>query len=270
MLKTKKIGFIGGGAMGEALLRGIVNAKLVSAAQITVSDIAEDRLKYIAATYGVATTTDGLAVAGQSDVLLLAVKPQIIFKVLDSIAAAVGKTTTVISIAGGVAIADLEEKLPGVPVIRVMPNTPAAVGAGMSAVALGKLASATDGELAASLFASVGKVVTVGEEYIDAITGISGCGPAFVYVLIDALSDAGVLAGLTRQMSVTLAAQTMYGAAKMVLESGEHPAKLRDMVTSPGGSTIVGVHTMEQKGVRAAMIDAVLAAVKRSREMGKK
>lgn len=270
MLESKNIGFIGGGAMGEALLSGILSAKLVAASQITVSDIAKERLDYLAATYGVATSVDGRAVAGKSDVLILAVKPQIIFKVLDSIATAIAKTTTVISIAGGVTIGDLEDKLPGLPVVRVMPNTPAAVGAGMSAVALGKFAAAEDGELAAALFGSVGRVVAVNEEYLDAITGISGCGPAFFYVLIDAMSDAGVLAGLTRQMSVTLAAQTMFGAAKMVLDSGEHPAKLRDMVTSPGGSTIAGVHVLEQKGVRAAMIDAVVASTNRSREMGKK
>jgi len=160
--------------------------------------------------------------------------------------------------------------LPGVPIVRVMPNTAVAVGAGMSAIALGKYASIQAGELASAVFASVGRVVTVNEEAMDAVTGLSGSGPAFAYVLIDALSDAGVRVGFSRSMATTLAAQTLYGAAKMVLETGEHPAKLRDMVTSPGGTSIAGIHVLEQKGVRAALMDAVVAATNRSREMGQK
>lgn len=270
MLESKQIGFIGGGAMAEALIRGVLSAKLVTAAQITVSDVAQERLNFLSANYGVAITLDSREVASKAEILFLAVKPQIINEVLDNIAPVITNTCNLISIAAGITIATLQEKLSGVPVIRVMPNTAVAVGAGMSAIALGKHASAQSGELASAILASVGRVVTVKEDAMDAVTGLSGSGPAFAYVLIEALADAGVRVGLSRQSALTLAAQTLYGASKMVLETGEHPAKLRDMVTSPGGTSITGVHVLEQKGVRAALIDAVVAATNRSREMGQK
>ncbi|MDR3589367.1 MAG: pyrroline-5-carboxylate reductase [Negativicutes bacterium] len=270
MLESKRIGFIGGGAMGEALIRGMLKAGMVTAAQITISDVVPERLDYLAGALGVATTLDSAEVAGNSDVLFLTVKPQTIDDVLDTIAPVVAKNTTVISIAAGITITTLQGKLPGVPIVRVMPNTAVAVGAGMSAIALGRYASVKAGELASAVFASVGRVVTVNEEAMDAVTGLSGSGPAFAYVLIDALADAGVRVGFSRSMATVLAAQTLFGAAKMVLETGEHPAKLRDMVTSPGGTSIAGIHVMEQKGVRAALIDAVVAATNRSREMGQK
>lgn len=270
MLTDKKIGFIGGGAIAEALAKGVLKAGLVSPAQITISDVAEERLDYLYKTYSVATSLDSAEVAAQADVLFLTVKPQIIGEVLDIIAPVVAKTTIVISVAAGITITTLQNKLPGVPIVRVMPNTPVAVGAGMSAIALGKYASVKAGEVASAVFASVGRVVTVAEDAMDAVTGLSGSGPAFAYLLIDALSDAGVRVGFSRQMATTLAAQTLYGAAKMVLETGEHPAKLRDMVTSPGGTSIAGIHVLEQQGVRAALIDAVVAATNRSREMGQK
>ncbi|MBP2653062.1 MAG: proC [Firmicutes bacterium] len=270
MLNNKIIGIIGGGAMAEALIRGMLTAKLVAAERIVVSDVSEERLSFLANTFGVRTSLDSKAVSNQADVLFLAVKPQVISGVLDEIASSTKKTTVVVSIAAGITIAVLEAKLPGVPVIRVMPNTPVAVGAGMSAVALGSYATTAMGDLAATVFASVGRVVIVNESAMDAVTGLSGSGPSFAYVLIDALSDAGVRVGLPRQMALTLAAQTLLGAAKMVLETGEHPAKLRDMVTSPGGTSIAGVHVLEQRSVRAALIDAVVAAAERSREMGTK
>ncbi|MDR3564895.1 MAG: pyrroline-5-carboxylate reductase [Negativicutes bacterium] len=270
MLESKRIGFIGGGAMGEALIRGMLQAKLVNASQITINDVVQERLDYLAASLGVSTSLDSQEVAGNVDVLFLTIKPQTINDVLDNIAPVVDKKTTVISIVAGITIATLQGRLPGVPIVRVMPNTAVAVGAGMSAIALGKYASAQAGELASAVFASVGRVVTVNEDAMDAVTGLSGSGPAFVYLLIDALADAGVRVGFSRPMALTLAAQTLYGAAKMVLETGEHPAKLRDMVTSPGGTSIAGIHVLEQKGVRAALIDAVVAATNRSREMGQK
>jgi len=270
MFAGKRIGFIGGGAIAEALIRGVVNAGLLTAGQITVGDVAAERLAYLSEKYGVATSLDTAAVAAQADVLFLTVKPQVIAAALDTVAPAVARKTLVISVAAGVTLAALEERLPQVPVVRVMPNTPVAVGAGMSAIALGRHATARDGEAAMAIFSAVGRAVMVNEDAMDAVTGLSGSGPSFAYVLIDALADAGVRGGFPRQMAITLAAQTLYGAAKMVLETGEHPAKLRDMVTSPGGTSIAGVHVLEQKGVRAALMDAVVAATERSRAMGRK
>ncbi len=270
MLTGKKIGFVGGGAMAEALTRGVLQAGLVAADQVTIGDVATERLEYLAGTYGVKTTLDTAALTAKADVLFLTVKPQVIGSVLDFIAPAVRKTTLVISVAAGVTLATLEAKLPGVPVVRVMPNTAVAVGAGMSAIALGAHADAAAGDVAMAVFAAVGRAVKVNEDAMDAVTGLSGSGPAFAYVMIDALADAGVRVGFPRQLAITLAAQTLFGAAKMVLETGEHPARLRDMVTSPAGTTIAGVHVLEQKGVRAALMDAVVAATERSREMGQK
>ncbi|VBB06185.1 pyrroline-5-carboxylate reductase dimerisation [Lucifera butyrica] len=271
MLEHKQIGFIGGGAMAEALIKGMLKAGLVQPNQITVSDVVADRLSYLTNTYDISPCADAQQTAGKVDILFLTVKPQVINNVLDTIAPAVSKSTIVISIAAGVTIATLQNKLPaGIAIVRVMPNTPVAVGAGMSAISLGKYANPQTGELAAAIFASVGRVVTVEESVMDAVTGLSGSGPAYAFVLIDALTDAGVRVGFSRQNALLLAAQTLYGAAKMVLDTGEHPAKLRDMVTSPGGTAIAGVHMLEQKGVRAALIDAVVAATNRSREMGKR
>ncbi|MDF2569777.1 MAG: proC [Sporomusa sp.] len=270
MLTHKQIGFIGGGAMAEALIRGILNAGLVAPSQIVVSDVSTERLDYLRGAFTVSTTADSQEIAKQADILFLTVKPQVISSVIDSIAPVVAKTTVVVSVAAGVTIATFQSKMPGVPIIRVMPNTPVAVGEGMSAMALGKYATSAVSEPVSKVFASVGKVVTVNEDAMDAVTGLSGSGPAYAFVLIDALTDAGVKVGFSRQTAVLLAAQTLMGSAKMVLETGEHPAKLRDMVTSPGGTAITGVHVLEQNSVRAALIDAVVAATNRSREMGRR
>lgn len=269
MLTNKQIVFIGGGAIAEALIRGILQAKLVLPAQITVADISSERLAYLNRSFAVATALDSSQAARQADILFLTVKPQVIAGVMETIAPVVPTTATVVSVAAGVTLDTVQNKLPGIPVIRVMPNTPVAVGEGMSAMALGKYATPECSEPVAKVFAAVGQVITVSEEALDAVTGLSGSGPAYAFVLIDALADAGVRVGLTRQAAILLAAQTLLGAAKMVIETQEHPAKLRDMVTSPGGTTIAGVHVLEQRGVRAAMIDAVIAATNRSREMGK-
>ena len=270
MLTNKQICFIGGGAMAESIIRGILNAELVMPSQIMVNDISSERLAYLSSSFSIATTLDSQEIVKQADILFLTVKPQVISDVIDTIAPIVTKTTIVVSVAAGVPIAMLQSKMSGVPIIRVMPNTPVAVGEGMSAMALGKYATKVVSDPVAEVFASVGRVVTVSEESMDAVTGLSGSGPAYAFVVIDALADAGVRVGLSRQTSILLAAQTLLGAAKMVLETNEHPAKLRDMVTSPGGTAIAGVHALEQKGVRATIIDAVVAATKRSREMGKR
>jgi pyrroline-5-carboxylate reductase len=269
MLNNKKVGFIGAGAMTEAMLKGLLESGMLTSAQCILSDISEQRLHYLSSQYGVSVTHDNRALVNQADVLILAVKPQIIGKVLDEIAATVDRSTLVISIAAGICLSRLEEKLQGVRILRVMPNTPVAVGAGMAAISLGNLATEADGQLAMKLFESVGRAVIVAENLMDGVTGLSGSGPGYAFVIIDALADAGVRIGFNRQTSILLAAQTLMGAAKMVLETGEHPAKLRDMVTSPAGTTIAGIHILEQKGLRAALIDAVVEASKQSAEMNK-
>lgn len=270
MLQAKKIGFIGSGAMAEALIRGMLTAGLLTPVQITVSDISQDRLDYMKGKFGIQTTLHMEKVVEEANILFLTVKPQVIPTVLAGISSVVTPSTLVISIAAGITIQTLQEQMPNVPIIRVMPNTPVAVGEGMSVIALGEYAGEENGQLALTIFSAVGKAIQMPESSMDAVTGLSGSGPGYAFVLIDALADAGVMAGLSRRNSITMAAQTLLGAAKMVLETGEHPGKLRDMVTSPGGTTIAGIHVMEQRGVRAALIDAVQVATKRSQEMGKK
>ena len=269
MLSNKKVGFIGAGAMAEALVKGLFSTSKLNCAQCTLSDISAQRLSLLSDRYGVCTNQDNAVLARQSDVLIIAVKPQVISKVLAEISGEVSKNTLIVSIVAGVKLAQIEEKMPDAPVIRVMPNTPAAVGAGMAALSLGRFASPVHGQLVLSIFEAVGKAVIVGEELMDSVTGLSGSGPGYAFVIIDALADAGVRVGLNRQTAIMLAAQSMLGAAKMVLDTGEHPAILRDMVTSPAGTTIAGIHSLEKSGVRAALIDAVIEATKRSSEMGK-
>lgn len=269
MLKQKQVGFIGAGSMAEAMLKGFLETGLLASSQCILSDISEQRLQYFSDQYKVRVTQDNTALVKQSDILVLAIKPQIIGKILNEIAAAINQKTLVISIAAGVSLSRLEEKLPEIRVLRVMPNTAVAVGAGMSGISLGSLATSADGQLAVTLFESVGKAVIVGEDLMDGITGLSGSGPGYGFVIIDALADAGVRVGFNRQTAILLAAQSLLGAAKMVLETGEHPAKLRDMVTSPAGTTIAGIHVLEQKGLRAALSDAVMEASNRAAEMNK-
>lgn len=268
MFQNKKIGFVGGGAMAEAIIGGMLEAGLVSAEQICVYDVSEARLAVLKEAYG-ADSCDMDTLAAAADILFLAVKPQVIGKVLAELEGKVASDTLVISIAAGVTIERLQSHLPNVPIIRVMPNTPVFVNAGMAALAVGTYADETSASYAKAIFDAVGRAIIVPESLMDAVTGLSGSGPAYGFVMIDALADAGVRVGLGRQDAITLAAQTLYGAAKMVLETGEHPAVLRDRVTSPGGTTIAGVHIMEQRGVRGALIDAVIAATERSKEMGR-
>lgn len=269
MLQNKQIGFIGGGAMAEALIRGIIQSNLVQPDKITVSDVSGTRLEYLSNSLSVNVDTNNIAVAEKADILFLCIKPQVIHSVLETISSVISAPQVVVSIAAGICIETLEHYLPGVAIVRVMPNTPVSVGEGMAAISLGSKATAETGELISPIFSSSGRAIVVAETAMDAVTGLSGSGPGYAFVLIDALADAGVRVGLPRQSAITLAAQTLLGAAKMVLETGEHPAKLRDMVTSPGGTTIAGIHVLEQKGVRAAVIDAVIAATNRSIEMGK-
>jgi pyrroline-5-carboxylate reductase len=270
MALDNKIAFLGGGNMAEALIKGLIAAGTATPDQILVMDISSDRLEYLKKTYGIMPQKSNLDATRGADVVVLSVKPQVIESVLCEISSAIDENKLVISIAAGIVINKLEKALSGRPrIVRVMPNTPALVLAGATALAGGKNATSEDLALAQNIFNSVGRAVIVEEKLMDAVTGLSGSGPAYVFMIIDALSDAGVKAGLPRQLALELAAQTVYGAAKMVLETKEHPAKLRDMVTSPGGTTIEGLHALEKGKLRAVLMNAVEAATARSKELGK-
>ncbi|HEX7629320.1 MAG TPA: pyrroline-5-carboxylate reductase [Candidatus Methylomirabilis sp.] len=271
MANGKRLAFIGGGNMAEALLRGILAAKRLAPEQVIATDVRADRLAYLRDTYGIETSGSNAEAAAQADTVLLAVKPQVMTGALDDLRRVITERQLVISIAAGISTATIAEAfLRPVRVVRVMPNTPALVLEGMSALARGNLATPEDLALARGLFEAVGKVVVVDEALMDAVTGLSGSGPAYVFLVIEALSDAGVKAGLPRDVATALAAQTVRGAAKMVLETGKHPGELKDMVTSPGGTTIAGLHALEQGAVRAALINAVEAATRRSQELGRR
>ena len=268
-LSGRKIGFIGGGNMAGALLRGLLSSHATTADCVRASDTNEDRREELRAKYGIDATDDNAALAEWADVIVIAVKPQIVDRVLGAIAAGVREGDLVISIAAGVPIEAIEARMPaGTRVIRTMPNTAAIALAGATAIAPGAHASKADVEVAKSLFSAVGRSVVLDESLLDAVTGLSGSGPAYVMLMIEALADGGVKVGLGRDVALLLAAQTVYGAAKLQLETGEHPGRLKDMVTSPGGTAIAGLHTLEAGGLRRTLIDAVEAAAKRSAELG--
>jgi pyrroline-5-carboxylate reductase len=262
------LGVIGCGKMGTALVQGAVASGVVSAGDVIGTDVIAAARENFTNLTGAATTSDIAQVLEASDVILLCTKPQDIFAALRDFKPSTGKL--LISIAAGVKIADLEKSTPdAVRVIRTMPNTPALVGKGAAAYCLGCRCADGDETTVASLLEAVGLAVRVPEKLIDAVTGLSGSGPAYVYLIIEALADGGVMAGLSRVDALKLAAQTVSGAAEMVLRTGDHPAKLKDMVTSPGGTTIAGLSVLEGRNVRSALIDAVMAATARSAELGK-
>jgi pyrroline-5-carboxylate reductase len=268
-MKPKKLGFLGGGNMAAALVKGLVHAKVFPPEAILVSDVKEDRLALLRDAHGVKTTSDNHALVKEVDVIVLAVKPQVIDKVLEGIGNDVRADQLIVSIAAGVPVSAMEARLPkGTRVVRTMPNTPATVDAGATAIAPGTHATEADLEVARSLFSGVGRVVTLDESLLDAVTGLSGSGPAYVMLMIEALADGGVKVGLHRDTALLLAAQTVYGSAKLLLETGEHPGRLKDMVTSPGGTAIAGLHTLESGGLRRTLIDAVEAATNRAQELG--
>lgn len=270
MLTGKIIGFIGGGNMAEALMKGLM-AGGVPVVDLPVADPSEERRTYLASRYGLSVTTDNRDVAKRSDIIVLAVKPQVAHLVLAEIHADVSADKLVISIMAGVRAEAIEASCPtGTRVVRVMPNTPALVLEGASAIAGGASASADDLSLARRIFGLVGRCWLVDEKLMDTVTGLSGSGPAYVLTFIEALSDAGVKNGLPRDVAFGLAAQTVFGTAKLLLETGEHPALLREKVTSPGGTTIAGLHVLENDGFRGTVINAVDAATARSKELGKK
>jgi pyrroline-5-carboxylate reductase len=270
ILASHSIGFVGAGNMAEALIRGLVRGGHVPANKILASGPRRERLDELAREYGIEVTTDNKDVARGCGLVVLSVKPQIVDKVLREIGDQLHDGALVVSIAAGIDTATIEEAVAaGVRVVRAMPNTPALVGAGATAVAPGKLASESDLATARALFDAVGITVMLDEGQLDAVTGLSGSGPAYIFLILEALADAGVKVGLSRRNALRLAAQTVMGSAKLLLETDEHPGQLKDMVTSPGGTAIAGLHTLEEGGLRTTLINAVETATKRARELGR-
>ncbi|HET9627421.1 MAG TPA: pyrroline-5-carboxylate reductase [Kofleriaceae bacterium] len=270
ILANHSIGFIGAGNMAEALIRGLVRGGHVSAQRITASAPRAERRDELARAYGIATTADNRDLARGHGVVVLSVKPQILDKVLREVGDQIQPGTLVISVAAGVDTESIERMVTdSVRVVRAMPNTPALVGAGATAIAPGRHASANDVATAKAMFDAVGITVVLDETHLDAVTGLSGSGPAYIFLILEALSDAGVKVGLARRNAQLLAAQTVLGAAKMLLETNDHVGHLKDMVTSPGGTAIAGLHTLEQGGLRTTLINAVETATKRAKELGR-
>jgi pyrroline-5-carboxylate reductase len=263
------IGFLGAGKMATALARGFIRAGIVASKDVIASDISRPALQTFSKQTKARTALSNLEVVHFAQVLILAVKPDQVPAVLSEIREGFTRKHLLISIAAGVPIAKLETALDmGSRIIRVMPNTPALVGQSATAFALGKSASNADAALAMKLYSSVGIAFQLKESLLDAVTGLSGSGPAYVYLFIEGLSDGGVAAGLPRDVATKLAAQTLLGSARMVLETGEHPGSLKDMVTSPGGTTIEGLHELEKGKLRGTLISAVRAATEKSRKLG--
>lgn len=266
-----KIGFIGAGMMAEALIKGMLRDKVVESKDIVVSDIIPERLMSLQETYGVSIGRNNRETADAAGTVFLSVKPQVIEKALLEISPVITPSKLVVSIAAGITTEYLESYLrKNARVVRLMPNTPCLVEEGITALCLGQNAGEAEVEEVKLLIGPMGKILWTEEKMMDAVTGLSGSGPAFVFLLIEAMADGGVLAGFSRDTAILLAAQTCLGAAKMVLEMDEHPGRLRDMVTSPGGTAIAGIHAMEESGVRAALMNAIMAATNRSRELGMK
>lgn len=263
------LGFLGTGNMAEALIKGLLAAGVLSPERLWGSDPRRVRCDEMHSRYGIHATQDNAEVVGHSDILVLSIKPQILPAVCAEIAPRLRPGSLVISIAAGVPVAVIERLLPpGTRVVRTMPNTPALVGAGATAIAAGGHATPEDLAIARRIFDSVGMSVVLDEEQLDAVTGLSGSGPAYIFLIIEALSDAGVKVGLSRYNALSLAAHTVLGSAKLLIDTGAHPGHLKDMVTSPGGTAIAGLHTLEAGGLRTTLMNAVESATRRSRELG--
>jgi pyrroline-5-carboxylate reductase len=268
-IKGLTVGFVGGGNMGEALIKGLLGANLVPAGSIHATDVRLDRLKQLNRQYGIQVSSDNAELVRRSDIVILAVKPQIMDAVLKEIAPAVTRKKLLISIAAGVSTAKIRAVLhKDARLIRVMPNTPALVLEGVTAIAKADGLEPDDLDTAGEIFSAVGRVVVLDEALMDAVTGLSGSGPAYVAVVIESLADGGVRMGLDRITAMTLATQTVLGAAKLLLETGLHPGALKDMVSSPGGTSIAGIAALEEGGIRTTFIKAVERATERSRELG--
>lgn len=262
------LAFLGTGNMAEALLKGLLRSGM-KPESITGSARRNERLETLRTTYGIRVTLDNLEAARAADVLILSVKPQAMGKLLETVAPAIDGSKLVISVAAGVPIEALERRLGrNVRIVRAMPNTPSLVGAGACAIAPGPHATPEDVALAEKIFSAVGVSTVVEESLLDAVTGLSGSGPAYVFLMIEALCDAGVKVGLPRYTALKLASQTVLGSAKLLIETGAHPGQLKDQVTSPGGTAIAGLHTLEEGGLRTTLINAVESATRRARELG--
>lgn len=261
---------IGGGVMGEALLSRLLSQGLYAPEEIFLGEPSSERRQVLSEQYGIQTTDNNREVIEASRVILLAIKPQIFSAVAKDFQEARCETPPLLlSILAGMSLERLETMVPGWPVVRAMPNTPATVGAGMTAIATGSRTLPVHADLAYEVFAAVGQVVQVSESMMDAVTGLSGSGPGYVSIVIEALADGGVAAGLPRAIANQLAVQTVLGTAELVQKTGMHPAEVKDRVTSPGGTTIAGIACLEELGLRSALIEAVRVASSRSRELGK-
>jgi pyrroline-5-carboxylate reductase len=269
-----QLGFIGGGVMAEAILSRLIQQEIFAPQTILVSDPLEQRRHFLSNHYGVKVTADNLVVAHQAQTLILAIKPQQLSAMALELqpafaaGASVHPVSLVISILAGVPLGQLAAIFPGIAIIRAMPNTPATVGAGITAIALGAGVTVVEQARARAILEAVGKVLEVPESQLDAVTGLSGSGPGYIALVVEALTDGGVAAGLPRPIAAELALQTVWGTAQLLKESGWHPAELKDRVTSPGGTTIAGITALEQGGLRAALIAAVQTATQRSKELG--
>jgi pyrroline-5-carboxylate reductase len=267
---TEKIGVIGAGKIGAAIARGIIRAGLANQENVMASDVSDALRQSISQELGIKTTADNRELCDFANIIILAVKPQIVDPVAREIAKKLGKTKLLVSVAAGVPLGRIETHLePGARVVRVMPNIPCVVGAGAAGYAAGAHATAADLANVAAILNSFGVGMAVEEKYLDAVTGLSGSGPAYVFLFMEALADGGVQVGLPREVALKLAMQTVYGAARMALESDKHLGALKDEVTSPGGTTIAGLYAMERNGFRGTVMEAVVSATRRSQELGK-
>ena len=268
MEQQQTIGFIGGGNMAEALIKGLL-AQGQPTDQILVSDPSPERQALLRDAYKVTVLTDNLAVANGCRLLVLAIKPQLVPAVVPELAGVVTTEHLTVSILAGTATATLEQLLGGtVRLVRAMPNTPALVGCGATAICAGRFATEADLETAAALFRAVGSVNVVSEAQMDAVTGLSGSGPAYVFSVIEALTEGGVREGLPPKVALELATRTVLGAAQLVSASGEEPAELRRKVCSPGGTTLAGLTALEERDLKGTLIEAVARATRRSKELG--
>jgi pyrroline-5-carboxylate reductase len=267
-IETLRVAVLGAGKMGGILVQAFVRSGLFPPERVVATVAHEDRAKALAEQFGVAVTTNNLEAAKDADVILLGVKPHQVGALMHQIAPALSPEKLLISFAASVKTSAIEEAAGGkIPVIRAMPNTPAKLGAGVTAIARGSFVSDAQMALAERIFSTVGRTVVVDEKHMDAVTGLSGSGPAFLYIIIEALAEAGVNVGLPRDVATLLAAQTTYGASRMVLETGSHPALLKDEVTTPGGCTVDGILELEEGGLRVTLIKAVKRATERARQL---
>jgi pyrroline-5-carboxylate reductase len=271
MEKMKAIGFIGAGNMGEALIAGLLKANFVPPGQVMAFDSNGERLRFIQKKYGVKMASGNRPLSSQCDPILLCIKPQSMKEVIEEISESLDASKLLISIAAGIPLYAIEAYArKQLRLIRVMPNIAVLVQEGASAIAPGNLANDTDLKIARDIFDCVGKTITIHESMMDAVTGLSGSGPAYIFLVIEALTEAGVHLGMTRDQAIMLATQTVRGSVKLLSETGEHPALLREKVTSPGGTTAAGLYKLEEGGLRKILIDAVNAATQRAKELGEK